>query len=81
MRKRMIALVSVLLILALAFTACSGGTGSEGEGNGEEGKNTKNQQHERTRILRSALAQGTHESWVLDHTFEGLMKRIKMVSW
>ena len=25
--------------------------------------------------LDPALAQGTHESWVLDHTFEGLMKR------
>ena len=24
--------------------------------------------------LDPALAQGTHESWVLDHTFEGLMK-------
>ena len=24
--------------------------------------------------LDPALAQGTHESWILDHTFEGLMK-------
>ena len=76
MRKRMIALVSVLLILALAFTACSGGTGSEGEGNGEEGKKilrTNNMSEPGS--LDPALAQGTHESWVLDHTFEGLMKK------
>lgn len=27
--------------------------------------------------LDPALAQGTHESWVIDHTFEGLMKKDK----
>lgn len=67
-KKRKVALLSVLLVLALVFTACSGG------GNAEP-KILRTNNSSEPGTLDPALAQGTHESWVLDHTFEGLMKK------
>ncbi|HCX64434.1 MAG TPA: peptide ABC transporter substrate-binding protein, partial [Eubacteriaceae bacterium] len=75
-----VALLAFLLVFALAFTACSGG-GDEGSDDGNGGDDAAQEKILRTNntsepgSLDPALAQGTHESWVLDHTFEGLMKK------
>lgn len=68
-KKRKVALLSVLLVLALVFTACSGGGGNA------EPKILRTNNSSEPGSLDPALAQGTHESWVLDHVFEGLMKK------
>lgn len=68
MKRKMLALISVLLVLSL-FTGCFSDTTSGGNkvirivSGGEPGS------------LHPSLAQGTHESIILDHVFEGLMKR------
>lgn len=66
-KKKRAALLVVLLVLALVFTACS-----QAE---TEPKVLRTNNTEEPGSLDPALAQGTHESWVLDHVFEGLMKR------
>ena len=79
MKKLLTLALVLLLVLSLGITACAP-TVPAGEQNGE-GDSDKSEE----KILHSnnvfepgsldpALAQGTHESWVLDHTFEGLMK-------
>ena len=76
--------VSMLLIAAVLVTGCGGGDADKTTG-GDTDEGTGESTSEGTKILRTnntsepgsldpALAQGTHESWVLDHTFEGLMK-------
>ncbi|WP_105615689.1 peptide ABC transporter substrate-binding protein [Vallitalea okinawensis] len=68
MKRKMLALISVLLVLSL-FTGCFSDTTSGGNkvlrivSGGEPGS------------LHPSLAQGTHESIILDHIFEGLMRR------
>ncbi|MDR7856994.1 peptide ABC transporter substrate-binding protein [Tissierella sp.] len=66
MSKKYLVLVGLLLLTAIIFTGCSGGS------SGEQILRTNNASEPGS--LDPALAQGTHESWVLDHTFEGLMK-------
>ena len=76
MKKSLVLTLVLVLALSLVFTGCGP---KEPAGNGEE------QGSADLKILRSnnvfepgsldpALAEGTHESWVLDHVFEGLMK-------
>lgn len=75
MKKKLVLFVSVLLVLAMIVTGCFSPTVKAGD---EEVENTKQ------KILRAnngtepgsldpALAQGTHESWILENIFEGLM--------
>ncbi len=66
MSKKYLVLISLLLLTAVIFTGCTGGS------SGEKILRTNNSSEPGS--LDPALAQGTHESWVLDHTFEGLMK-------
>lgn len=73
-------IVALLLALTFALTACGGGKTNDKEtGAGGGGKTTTEGKFLRTNntsepgSLDPALAQGTHESWVLQHTFEGLM--------
>lgn len=68
MKKKLSFLVSLILIVAIALTACS-------DGGSKEKKILRTNNSSEPGTLDPALAQGTHESWVLDHTFEGLMKR------
>jgi oligopeptide transport system substrate-binding protein len=68
-KRRKAALLCVLLVLALVFTACSGGNSNA------EPKILRTNNSSEPGTLDPALAQGTHESWVLDHVFEGLMKK------
>ena len=67
MNRKLMLFLSLILVGTIAFTGCSSTTSKTG-----------------TKILRSnngsepgsldpALAQGTHESWVLENVFEGLM--------
>jgi len=89
MSKKFLVLVSLLLVTAIVFTGCvpKGGDTPKDTGStpapapstpstpapaAEKILRTNNASEPGS--LDPALAQGTHESWVLDHTFEGLMK-------
>ncbi len=89
MKRKFLILVSLLLITAIIFTGCvpKGGDKPADTSNTQEpaDSNTPAPTPAAEKILRTnnssepgsldpALAQGTHESWILDHTFEGLMK-------
>ena len=63
-------IASLALAVALLTTGCfSGGGGS--------GKILHTNNTSEPGSLDPALAEGTHESWVIDHVFEGLMKKDK----
>lgn len=82
MRKRLLVILSFLLVLSMMVTACAPPKGgdskpadaeeSNADSTGENIIRTNNSNEPGS--LDPALAQGTHESWILDHTFEGLMK-------
>ena len=85
MRRKFLLFVSMLLIATLLVTGCGGGADEPSGDQVENGADTGEETSGGDKILRTnnqsepgsldpALAQGTHESWVLDHTFEGLMK-------
>ena len=67
MKRKLLLFVSMMLIATVLVTGCSGGC-DKGE------KIIKTNNSTEPGSLDPALAQGTHESWVLDHIFEGLMK-------
>ena len=69
MRKKLIPVAGLALAVALMTTACFAG------GSGGDGKILHTNNSSEPGSLDPALAQGTHESWVIDHTFEGLMKK------
>lgn len=89
MKKKLITVVSLALTVALLTTACFAGGNSgttEPSQTGETTTNEGNANSSGKKILHTnnssepgsldpALAQGTHESWVIDHAFEGLMKK------
>lgn len=75
MKKKLTLFTVVLLVLAIIITGCSSPADKTG---GKSAESTKK------KILRTnngsepgsldpALAQGTHESWILENIFEGLM--------
>ena len=69
MKKKLAAIFSLVLAVTMSVTGCGGTSGGEKVARvvsgGEPGS------------LHPALSQGTHESIILDHVFEGLMKRDK----
>ena len=96
MSKKLLVLLSLILAVAMVFTACA--TPADEEAPPTEDADTSSEDTEDTdddtedtdtadtgeKILKSnnssepgsldpALAQGTHESWVLENVFEGLM--------
>lgn len=89
MNKKFLVLMSILLVVTVFFTGCSApaeDTDGELEDTAEETpvEETPAEETGGKKILRSnnssepgsldpALAQGTHESWVLENVFEGLM--------
>lgn len=81
MSKRFFSFVSVLLVSGLLFTGCVPKTTPEDTSGTPAPTETAELKILRTNnssepgSLDPALAQGTHESWVLDHVFEGLLKR------
>lgn len=88
MNKKFLVLVSILLVAAILVTGCSKPTDAPPVATPEPAPSNEpapTPEPAGEKILRAnngsepgsldpALAQGTHESWVLDHSFEGLMK-------
>ena len=73
MKKRFISIISLSLVMVLLITACGGkDTKNSGSTSGEKIIRVNNSSEPGS--LDPALATGTHESWVLQHSFEGLMK-------
>ena len=69
MKKKLITMTSIILVVVLLISGCSGASEEDKE------KILRTNNASEPGSLDPALAQGTHESWVLDHIFEGLMKR------
>lgn len=86
MKKKLSLILILILCLSITLTACvPGGDKEKVEGTDSSETTTTTGSAPTDKILRTnnssepgsldpALAQGTHESWILDHTFEGLMK-------
>ncbi|WP_260399034.1 peptide ABC transporter substrate-binding protein [Peribacillus simplex] len=81
MKKSKFSVLALLMAIMLILAACNGGskeTSNEKEGgSGDSTKlkvlNVNNSSEPGS--LHPANAQGTHESWILEHTFEGLTKK------
>ncbi len=69
MKKKLITMTSIILVVVLLISGCSGASEEDKE------KILRTNNASEPGSLDPALAQGTHESWVLDHIFEGLMKK------
>ncbi|TFZ41465.1 peptide ABC transporter substrate-binding protein [Soehngenia longivitae] len=80
--KKLLILLSLLLVVSVFVSACSSG---EEPTTPEPEEPTTGEEQTGEKILRTnnssepgsldpALAQGTHESWILNNLFEGLMK-------
>ena len=88
MSKKFIVLMSLMLVMAIVVTGCSkpadtpapapepstGGETPAPEPSTGEKKILRTNNSSEPGSLDPALAQGTHESWILTNTFEGLMK-------
>jgi len=85
MSKKLLVLMSLLLVTAILVTGCSTPTTTPTPAPETPGTDTPAPDTGAKKILRTnnssepgsldpALAQGTHESWILSNTFEGLMK-------
>lgn len=83
MSKKLLVLISILLVTAIVVTGCAKPAPAPAPGTetpapapaptGEK-KILRTNNSSEPGTLDPALAQGTHESWVLSNTFEGLMK-------
>ncbi len=72
MKRKILLVVSLFLAFAMMFSACK----TTGQNNDSDGKKILNMNSQSNPgSLHPALAQGTHESIILDHVFEGLTKR------
>ena len=67
MNRKLILSLSLILVGIILFTGCSSTTSKSGE------KILRSNNGSEPGSLDPALAQGTHESWVLENVFEGLM--------
>ncbi|MGG4265435.1 peptide ABC transporter substrate-binding protein [Peribacillus simplex] len=81
MKKSKFSVLALLMAIMLILAACNGGskeTSKEKEGGSGDSTKSKvlnvNNSSE-PGSLHPANAQGTHESWILEHTFEGLTKK------
>lgn len=82
MKKVTIKALIVTLILAIFLTGCGGGKKAPSSSDKKEdtakketttGQILHTNNHSEPATLDPALAKGTHESWILEHIFEGLM--------
>ncbi len=71
MKRKFTTIMSLILVAVILITGCSGG------GTNKAPKIIRSNNSSEPGSLDPALAQGTHESWTLEHIFEGLMKRDK----
>lgn len=75
MNKRFKALIALLILTAALLTACGGGkTADSGSAKGGEGQILTVNGSSEPGTLDPALAQGTHESYILNHLFTGLLR-------
>ncbi|MGM9923220.1 MAG: peptide ABC transporter substrate-binding protein [Bacillus sp. (in: firmicutes)] len=80
MKKSKVSIISLFLVLLLVITGCSTTTGSK-EGKEKDGEETKGPKvltlnnTSEPGSLHPATGQGTHDSWILEHAFEGLTKK------
>ncbi len=75
MKKRLFAVVSFILVMMLTITACGGGKDSGKKSDSKSGeKIIRVNNGSEPGSLDPGLATGSHDSWVLQHCFEGLMK-------
>jgi len=79
MKKSLVIVLAMLMVLSMALSACGtkapAGTPSGDTTQKAEPKILRTNNSSEPGTLDPALAQGTHESWVLDHVFEGLTKK------
>ncbi len=76
MKKSLVLLLAMLMVLSFALSACAPKAPADTPGGtAAEGKILRTNNAFEPGSLDPALAQGTHDSWVLDHTFEGLTKK------
>ncbi|MCY8935776.1 peptide ABC transporter substrate-binding protein [Peribacillus frigoritolerans] len=81
MKKSKFSVLALLMAIMLMLAACNGGSketsnekeGGSGDSSGLKVLNVNNSSEPGS--LHPANAQGTHESWILEHTFEGLTKK------
>ncbi|MGE6376175.1 peptide ABC transporter substrate-binding protein [Peribacillus muralis] len=81
MKKSKFSVLALLMAIMLILAACNGGSketskeneGGSGDSSKEKVLNVNNSSEPGS--LHPANAQGTHESWILAHTFEGLTKK------
>ncbi len=75
MKKRLVLFTSILLVLAMIITGCFSPTVKAGDENAGSTKNKilRANNGSEPGSLDPALVQGTHESWILENVFEGLM--------
>lgn len=73
MKKKLSTLIALCLVASMALTGC--GTGAANGSKEDVKKEVRVVSGGEPGSLHPALAQGTHESIILDHVFEGLMKR------
>jgi len=80
MKKSLVLALAMLMVLSIALSACAPKAPAETPGGAAtpagEPKILRSNNSSEPGSLDPALAQGTHDSWVLDHTFEGLYKRL-----
>ncbi|MFJ7638052.1 peptide ABC transporter substrate-binding protein [Peribacillus sp. NPDC097206] len=81
MKKSKFSVLSLFLAMILVLAACNGGS-KETSNEKEEGTNKSTEpkvlnlnNSSEPGSLHPAKAQGTHDSWILNHTFEGLTKK------
>ena len=75
MKKRLVLFTGILLVLAMIVTGCFSPTVKSGDENTEDTKKKilRTNNGSEPGSLDPALVQGTHESWILENIFEGLM--------
>lgn len=83
MKTRLTRLLSMMLVGAMVLTGCGGGNPSSSEVTASTEETSTSSEPKIAKLisggepgsLHPALSQGTHESIILDHIYEGLMKR------
>ncbi|MGW6384227.1 peptide ABC transporter substrate-binding protein [Peribacillus butanolivorans] len=81
MKKSKFSVLALLMAIMLVLAACNSGskeTSNEKEGGSSDSAKSKElnvNNSSEPGSLHPANAQGTHESWILEHTFEGLTKK------
>lgn len=83
MKKSLALILALVMILSLTLSACApkppaeAPTEEEASAPAEELKILRTNNQSEPGALDPQLAQGTHESWILNHIFEGLYKKDK----